>query len=66
MPGGKIYSEHETNTDIHSAIAKIKGSSSDRLNDRKYWEVKREENFVLIDDIRQKYIKEVKTKSREK
>ena len=61
MYSGKIYSEHETNIDIHSAIAKTKGSSADRLNGWNYWEVKRGEDFVLIDDIRQKYIKEAKT-----
>jgi site-specific DNA-methyltransferase (adenine-specific) len=45
--------------DIHSGIAKIKGGSSQRLNGWDYWQVKRNNDYVGIDTIRQRYIKEV-------
>jgi len=60
MRNGKIYNENEKNADIHSAIAKIKGSASGRLNGWKFWQVKRDKKLISIDVIRQKYIKEVK------
>ncbi|MCL2598885.1 MAG: site-specific DNA-methyltransferase, partial [Firmicutes bacterium] len=61
MNNGKITRKNEEPTDIHSAIARLKDSNSDRLNGWKYWTVERDGRLVLIDDIRQKYILEVKS-----
>lgn len=47
-------------TDIHSGIAKVVGGSSERLNGWEYWAVIREDAFIGINEIRQKYLKEVK------
>ena len=60
LENGKIIRDNELPTDIHSAIAKVKKSAADRLNGWNYWAVNRDNNFVVIDNIRQQYIKEVK------
>ena len=60
LPNGKIARENETPVDIHSAIGKIRNSPSGRLNGWDYWQVKRPNGLVSINDIRQKYIQEVK------
>ncbi len=57
---GKLYLENLEEIDIHSGIAKIKGTKAKRLNGWDYWCVKRNDEFVLINKIRQKYLKEVK------
>lgn len=58
---GKLFREDKNNTiDIHSGIAKVKKSNAKRLNGWDYWEVERDGQLVLIDTIRQKYLKEVK------
>lgn len=50
---GKIY-------DMHSLAAKIKNSKADRLNGFKLWRVLRDDELVLIDDVRQKYREAIK------
>lgn len=57
---GKLVRDDCKEIDIHSAIAQVKNSKSKRLNGWDYWEVKRGDQFILIDSIRQKYLKEVK------
>ena len=57
---GKLIKDGEEEVDIHSSIATIKGTKAKRLNGWDYWQVKRENNFVLIDDIRKQYLREVK------
>jgi len=61
MADGKISRRDETPCDIHSAIARVKKSSAGRLNGWDYWQVKRDSVLVPINDIRQKYIEEVKS-----
>ena len=46
--------------DIHSAIGKIKKNIECRLNGWDYWEVVREGKFIRIDEIRTRYLREVK------
>lgn len=41
--------------DIHSLAAKLKNSSSQRLNGFKFWQVKRDDKFILLDDVRQNF-----------
>ena len=60
LPDGKLYRADMEITDIHSAIAKVKGSPSGRLNGWEYWQVKRNDDMIPIDFVRQQYIKEVK------
>lgn len=60
MKDGKIIREDEDPVDIHSAIARVKNSSADRLNGWDYWAVLRDGGFVPINDIRQKYLREMK------
>ncbi len=57
---GKGENNNLETVDIHSGIAKIKNTKSKRLNGWKYWEVKRDNVFVCIDNIRQKYLREIK------
>ncbi|MCM1545919.1 MAG: site-specific DNA-methyltransferase [Clostridiales bacterium] len=57
---GKGITSNGDTTDIHSGIAKVIGGTSTRLNGWDYWEVKRNDTFVCIDEIRQRYLKEVK------
>lgn len=57
---GKLTRDDSDEIDIHSAIAKVKETKAARLNGWDYWEVKRNNQFVLIDSIRQKYLREVK------
>jgi site-specific DNA-methyltransferase (adenine-specific) len=54
---GKMYRIDMSVMDIHTAIAKVKKSFADRLNGWDYWEVKREDEFIPINEIRQDYIK---------
>jgi len=58
---GKILNPNNQIVDIHSSIALLKNSSSTRLNGWDYWQVKRNDKLVPINDIRQQYIKEVKS-----
>ena len=58
---GKMYRTNMEVMDIHTAIAKVKKTAAGRLNGWEYWQVKRDDKFVSINDIRQKYIKECKT-----
>jgi site-specific DNA-methyltransferase (adenine-specific) len=44
--------------DMHKAAAIANGGKAERLNGWEYWYVQRNNKFVLINDIRQKYIKE--------
>jgi site-specific DNA-methyltransferase (adenine-specific) len=53
---GKMYRTDMTETDIHTAIARVKKAAADRLNGWEYWQVKRNGEFVNINDIRQRYI----------
>lgn len=46
--------------DIHSAIGKIKNNKESRLNGWDYWLVLRDGKLVPINDIRKKYLKDVK------
>jgi site-specific DNA-methyltransferase (adenine-specific) len=55
---GKIYGTDINEMDIHTAIAKVKKATADRLNGWDYWEVKRGDTFVPINTIRKQYIKE--------
>ena len=57
---GKIYRTDMSVLDIHTAIAKVKKATAHRLNGWDYWEVKRGDKFIPINDIRQNYIKERK------
>ena len=57
---GKIVREGEEPMDIHSGIARLKKSNADRLNGWNFWMVSRGGQLVLINDIRQQYLKEVK------
>ncbi|MDR2046348.1 MAG: site-specific DNA-methyltransferase [Clostridiales bacterium] len=57
---GKIIRQDSEPLDIHTAIARVKNSTANRLNGWDYWEVRRNNEFVSIDNIRQKYISEVK------
>jgi len=61
MANGKVVREDGTPTDIHTAIAQVKNTSAARLNGWSYWSVKRGGSLILIDEIRKKYIKEVKS-----
>lgn len=60
MHNGKAKNSKGDVIDIHSGIALIKNSASSRLNGWEYWCVKRDNQLVKIDDIRKKYLKEVK------
>jgi site-specific DNA-methyltransferase (adenine-specific) len=60
MQDGKIIRENEEPVDIHSAIARVKNSPAGRLNGWDYWVVLRNGVFVPINDIRQKYLREIK------
>ena len=61
MEDGKIIRENESPTDIHTAIARVRQSPSNRLNGWEYWLVMRDDKLVQINEIRQKYIQEVKS-----
>lgn len=60
MHNGKAKTKNGEIIDIHSGIASIKNSASARLNGWKYWSVMRDNQLVIIDDIRKKYLREVK------
>lgn len=60
MENGKGQQLDGTVIDIHSAIGKIKNNSDTRLNGWDYWLVLRNGKLVPINDIRKKYLKEVK------
>lgn len=53
-----VFNEEITN--MHSAAAVVSRRNSDRINGWKYWYCIRDNKFVLIDDIRQNFIKEIK------
>ena len=57
---GKLVKDGENEVDIHSSIATIKGTKAKRLNGWDYWQVKRDNEFILIDVIRKQYLREVK------
>lgn len=60
MKDGKICNEAGNEIiDIHSGIAKIKNSKAKRLNGWDFWTVLRNGEFILIDEVRKKYIKEI-------
>lgn len=52
-----ILNGEETN--MHSAAAFVSGRKADRLNGWEYWYAVRDNNFVSINDIRHKYIKDM-------
>lgn len=60
MKDGKAKNKNGDIIDIHSGIASIKNSSSARLNGWEYWCVRRNDELVLIDNIRKRYLKEIK------
>ena len=57
---GKGQKKDGSITDIHSAIGQVKNNSETRLNGWDYWTVMRNGRFTPINDIRKKYLKEVK------
>ena len=58
---GKFFRDNPSEViDMHSGIAKVKGGTAKRLNGWDYWEVSRQGQMVSINDIRKKYLKEVK------
>ena len=52
-----IYEGNQT--DMHSAAALVSGRKANRLNGWEYWYAVRNNNFVSINEIRHKYIKDM-------
>ena len=57
---GKLIDDKNNIIDIHSGIAKTKGAKCSRLNGWDYWMVKRNDKMIPINNLRKKYLKEIK------
>ena len=47
--------EFKTKISLKCQNQKLKNSSSQRLNGFKFWQVKRDDKFILLDDVRQNF-----------